>query len=612
MSRRTMQFAVTALTTFTVLGLLTPTAALWNVDATIAGDVRVGDVSGCGRQGLANGGFESPEVGDGSWSHTTPTSWTWTDASGNTIPGEIWNTPYPSNYTRYAPHGEQLIELNSTTRGTISQTIETTPGETLGWSFYHRGHSWTETVRVSIGVPGSMVSQGDYYSNNTSRKWLVHSGAYVVPPGQTSTTISIRSISGNNHDAGNLMDAVAFGVGPCLDSSSTVTEVGGTSGSYVPGDRVRYATTITNTGDAPGVGTSYAYTLPPSLELVPGTLEITDPEKDDQTGASTATYDSATREITAPIGDRPLNQIPAGRIFPDSTITVTFDATIQSSAAGSTIDYQPQVSTASQLAPDWSIDADPTNAPIEVEASSPPMEESSGQVDSEASNADLSVSALTTPLNATAGRTATWTFRGTNNGPDPATDSSATLSIPSELTDVHVQYSTSNDAGTSPVECTLDGSSATCPLGDIPSGETRRFWVSGTIPSSFTAEEDPRTMTVDAALSGTTADTGSNNNSLAYDATVSMAPTTPSDLRTNGQVTSTDVPLTWDPSTAASGIDGYQIRRNGTTEVGTVNGTATSYTVTGTPEGDHSFQVRAVDDGGRFSEWSHQVNVTVP
>ncbi len=315
--------------------------------------------------------------------------------------------------------------------------------------------------------------RGYSFHKETTRHPPLRGGGYspaptTVPAGQTTTTLSIRSTAGNVDASGNLLDGVAFGVGPCLASSSTVTEVGGTTGSYVVGDRVRYATTITNNGDAPGISTGYTFTLPSSLELVAWTLAITDPQKIDTTGASVASYDSTSRVISAAIGDRRLNLIPAGRIFPGSSITVTFDATIQASGAGTTIAYAPTVTTASELAPAWPIPANPANTPITVTAPS----------------ADLVATALTTPLYATSGTATAWTFCATNNGPAAVTDVSAALTIPAELTSAQVRYSASNDAATSPIACTLSGTNATCPLGGIPSSQIRRFWVTGTIPAT--------------------------------------------------------------------------------------------------------------------------------
>lgn len=590
--KRLRLFVIVAAVSFAALVGLAPAAALWSMPNTVTATVRSADGSGCGRPGLLNGGFEAPAVTNASYSLVTPTSWTVTNAAGQPLVGEVWNTPFTSNYS---PQGEQIVEMNSTARGTFSQTITTTPGQMLGWSFYHRGRDGTETVRVSIGASGALVSQGDYSSSNTAG-WRVQSGTYTVPAGQTSTTLSIRSTAGGTEGTGNLVDGVAFGVGPCLASSSTVTEVGGTAGSYVVGDRVRYTTTITNSGDAPGIGTGYTFTLPSSLELVAGTLAITDPQKIDATGASVASYDSTTRVISAAIGDRPLNLVPGGRIFPGSSITVTFDAIIQASGAGTTIAYAPTVVTASELAPSWSIPANPADAPITVTAPS----------------ADVAATALTTPLYATSGTTTTWTFRATNNGPAAATDVSAALTIPAELTSVQVRYSASNDAVTSPVACTVIATSATCPLGGIPSGQIRRFWVTGTIPANYTATTNPRTMTVNATLTASSVDATPGNNTLAYAATVSTAPTVPANLRTNGSVTSSSVPLAWNASTAVSGIAGYEIWRDGTTKVATTTGTGTTVTITGTPSGSHFFQVRAYDAGGRYSGFSTQVNVTVP
>lgn len=124
-----------------------------------------------------------------------------TTATDNAI--EIWS----SSNTLTSPHanaysGNQFIELNANQVASGYQDVATTPGTTIGWSIAHRGRNGTDNATVSIGAPGSVAVVTTMSTDNSA--WVVYSGTYVVPIGQTTTRFQFDSLGGGS--SGNFID----------------------------------------------------------------------------------------------------------------------------------------------------------------------------------------------------------------------------------------------------------------------------------------------------------------------------------------------------------------------------------------------------------------------
>jgi len=125
-----------------------------------------------------------------------------TTATDNAI--EVWN----SSNTITSPHanahsGNQFIELNANLVASTYQDLTTEPGTILIWSVAHRGRSGTDMASVSIGPIGSVSVMQIMTTNNTA--WVVYSGTYVVPAGQTTTRFQFDSLGGGS--VGNFIDS---------------------------------------------------------------------------------------------------------------------------------------------------------------------------------------------------------------------------------------------------------------------------------------------------------------------------------------------------------------------------------------------------------------------
>ncbi len=136
-----------------------------------------------------------------------------TTASDHAI--EIWN----SSNTATTPHanahtGNQFMELNANEVASSYQDLPTIPGTTLTWSVAHRGRSGTDNANVSIGAPGSVAVVETMSTDNS--KWVVYTGVYVVPAGQTTTRFQFDSLGGESE--GNFIDSFSIICSSAVDT----------------------------------------------------------------------------------------------------------------------------------------------------------------------------------------------------------------------------------------------------------------------------------------------------------------------------------------------------------------------------------------------------------
>src|SRR5205085_1003628 len=90
-----------------------------------------------------------------------------------------------------------------------------------------------------------------------------------------------------------------------------------------------------------------------------------------------------------------------------------------------------------------------------------------------------------------------------------------------------------------------------------------------------------------------------------------QAPSVPSGLAANA-ISPTRVDLSWNASTDNVGVTGYAISREGT-QIGTVNGSTTSYSDTTAAAGTtYHYTVDAADAAGNRSAQSSQATATTP
>lgn len=98
--------------------------------------------------------------------------------------GRGWDTNSPADTIKIwksgflgfaAADGGQLAEMDG---NTLEQTFATTPGNTLTWSFLHRGRDGTDSVALDLGPFGAPLRVGTFSSAN--QEWVKYQGTYIV------------------------------------------------------------------------------------------------------------------------------------------------------------------------------------------------------------------------------------------------------------------------------------------------------------------------------------------------------------------------------------------------------------------------------------------------
>jgi uncharacterized repeat protein (TIGR01451 family) len=570
--------AIVGIATFLVLAGTGAGFALWSSNATITGTVKAATLAdNCTSSSkLTNGGLENPNISPATLTNLATTGLPgWSVLNDTTI--EVWrnhnDTAMPV-HPLPAAEGSQLVELNGNGPGTLYQDIATVPGQRVHWSVKHHGRWGTDTMKVSINAPGAaLVQQSQFSTPNT--EWRTYEGTYTVPAGQTTSRISLTAVSTAtaNNSVGNLIDDISFGVGPCLTSTSTITNVTTGNSTFRVGDVVEYVTTLTNSGGNHATSSVFTASVPAGLTYSPGTIAIDGVTKSDSAGNDQAEISGAT--ITARLG-QDASASAGGDIPPANTVTVRFRATIQAAAAEGNLTFTSSTGYVDALVPTWPLTAvSPTlTTPV-------------------AGSADIAVAAQTIPVigPGSGGQNRTWTFLVTNNGPSTATGVSVVVNVPSNM--VTPKTVTIAGGGTC---STVVSNASTCTVGSMTPGSTRTITYTGRMDASPANQYD-----VTATATSTSSDAVPGNNSAtgtaAYDG---QAPSQPLNF-TATRASATQVNLTWQTSNDNVAVVGYRIYRNGTL-VTTTSGTGTTFQDTGlTSNLPYWYWVQAIDAAGNVS-----------
>jgi len=159
-----------------------------------------------------NGGTGTELILNGSFENTTPKPTGFLKLDEAFVPG--WQTNNPTNKievwkTGYlgipAQDGIQCVEMDGFS---VEQTIATTPGAVLNWSFWHRGRDGNDTVALDLGSPGTPLTRIGTYV--TGKAWVNYKGSYVVPAGQTQTRFALIAVAAaSSMGAANVIDNIS-------------------------------------------------------------------------------------------------------------------------------------------------------------------------------------------------------------------------------------------------------------------------------------------------------------------------------------------------------------------------------------------------------------------
>jgi len=226
---------------------------------------------------LINGDFEEPVIPAKSYRQIKDAlvpGWT-TTASDALI--EIWSSGF-NGVT--SPDGEQFAELNATQDSELYQDVATVPGQKLTWSLYHRARgagATGDTMSVNIGAVGATPDSVSTFTDALPAGWVLHTGSYTVPAGQTRTQFGFKSgaTASGNKSIGNFLDHIFFEQTACLPAEALKPPM--TTPSVSPSATASPSASPTATGTAsPSASASAATVNPTPLPIPDKTLPTPD------------------------------------------------------------------------------------------------------------------------------------------------------------------------------------------------------------------------------------------------------------------------------------------------------------------------------------------------
>jgi uncharacterized repeat protein (TIGR01451 family) len=372
-----------------------------------------------------------------------------------------------------AKEGRQFAELNADAPGALYQDLPTTPGQKLVWSLYHRARQGTDTMYVDIGDPGTTGSRQATLTDNISSGWVLHTGTYIVPSGQTITRFAFVSgpTGSGNSTIGNFLDDVQFGSPSCVVATKSVSPTSGTAVN--PGNVLTYSYSLTNQGGSSTQALSVSDVLPANVTYVAGS------------GGANSSYNAATRTLT--LIPKGIAGTP-GILEAGQTTQVSFQVTVNTAAAGTSLLNTGSVTETDGYGESFTFSTNTTSRLVNA-------------------SADLSMTKSFSPdsvLGAPPGTTK-MTLTVANAGPSAATNVVVTDTFPAGLTLI-----------AAPVGCSLSVRTYTCSVtGNLSVGSQQIFEFDLISPSIGTG-----VVTNSASVNSDTFDPNFGNNTATADLTV--------------------------------------------------------------------------------------------
>ena len=279
---------------------------------------------------LDNPSFEAPVLTNNTYQQLNDSKvpgWS-TTATDHLI--EIWKSGFNGVP---AASGLQFAEINATQNAALYQDLPTTPGQTLTWGLSHRGRQGVDTMHVEIGPAGgaSNYSSGTISDGNTA--WGRWTGSYTVPAGQYTTRFAFiaDSTAGGNKSIGNFLDDISFGTPACVIATKDVYP----QGPVDVGETLTYVVSVTNEGGAATRDITITDAIPANTTYVAGS-------------ASPSGSLSGSTLTLRPAGTSGV----LGVVEPGATAVVSFQVTVNSAAAQTTIRNSASVSSDNGIAID--------------------------------------------------------------------------------------------------------------------------------------------------------------------------------------------------------------------------------------------------------------------
>ena len=287
----------------------------------------------CANVAFINGSFETPTLAANTWTNFDEAAvpgWE-TSATDNKL--EFWRAPFQGVPV---PAGSQFAEINANQTSKLFQDFATTPGETIRWQLQHRGRTGVDVAEVRIGAAAAPVLALQS-TLSTGLTWTTYSGLYTVPAGQTTTRLSLDSISSANGNPtyGNFVDDISVTSSACVVTTKSVTDVTGGPETRL-GDTLQYSIAATNSGASAATLASVVDALPVGVSLVPGSISVTSGSSTttvtDVSGDDVGEYNAGSREVRVRVGSG-ASSAAGGTLAVGASVTVNFRVVVDSVTA---------------------------------------------------------------------------------------------------------------------------------------------------------------------------------------------------------------------------------------------------------------------------------------
>ncbi|GAA5155440.1 DUF11 domain-containing protein [Nocardioides marinquilinus] len=349
------------------------------------------------------------------------------------------------------------------------------------------------TINGTAQTDGSAGSTTNFFASRISSDGVIlanRNPAYVNSLGTETKSFTTTSIP-NNATSANLSFTSSGDVyfpaalttqvdlyAPTISGTKTVTNLTRGAGTAQVGDTLRYSLSFTNSGDDNATNSVVRDVLPADVTYVPGSIRVTaganTGAKTDAAGDDVGEYVAASRTVRVRAGTG-ASTTAGGTLAKGAVQTVTFDVTVDATGSGTTLtnvgllDYR-----APQIGRDYTYTTGPAETPV-------------------AARADLAITKQASPEPVDAGSEITYTLTVTDNGPNPATGTVVSDTLPADTTFV----SATVPGGS----CTQANGTVTCTLGTVNNGATRAVTVVARVQPGFTGTGVTNVATVTSDVS---------------------------------------------------------------------------------------------------------------
>ncbi len=151
--------------------------------------------------------------------------------------------------------------------------------------------------------------------------------------GATSATIVASSVAnGDSYTLGAFVTSISTFKPDFTTSGKTFIDLNG--GALLPGDKIEYSVTVTNTGNDASANTVLTDVLPAGITYVPGSIKVGNAAFTDATDTDVAEYVSGSRTLRVRLGTN-ANGTTGGALAIGQTVVVKFQVTIDATTSGS-------------------------------------------------------------------------------------------------------------------------------------------------------------------------------------------------------------------------------------------------------------------------------------